>query len=317
MLDRIKHRVALAYKLRRLQSASLDFNPVHNFYVFGDPRGGSTWLAEMLSKVPKTAILWEPLVPNYVEEIQDLGFSYRQYIPACSYWPEAKVAFDLINSGKVINEWTTIKSSANQFIDAERLLVKYCRGNALLPWFCQQYDFSFVPVYLIRHPFSVVCSQLKQGGWDYTYNGFHIPASPYKEIYTQHEPFLKTLTTIEEALVATWCITNLIPLRDKNKKWHEVYYEDLVLFPEKEIGKIFELWNLDIPASVLDKVRQPSSTAISLAGTVDPAEQLSKWKQQLSGEQINRMSKVMDYFELEYYDNSIYPCFSVNRPLQG
>lgn len=317
MRDKIKNRLALAYKLWRIRSASVSFNPIHNFYVFSDPRGGSTWLAEMLCNIPRTAILWEPLMPKYVKEVRELGFSYRQHIPVDSVWSEARNAFDLINSGKVINEWTTLKSSEKQFLNAERLLVKYCRGNALLPWFCQQYTFRFIPIYLIRHPFSVVCSQLKQGGWDYTFSEFHIPKSPYNEIYITHEHYLKSLTTKEEALVASWCITNLIPLRDNHKNWHEVYYEDLVLFPEKEIGKIFELWGLEIPALVLDEVRRPSSTTISIASAVDPIEQLSKWKRQLSPDQIARMSKVIEYFGLEYYDNSIYPRFSANRPKES
>jgi hypothetical protein len=67
------------------------FDPCSHFMIFGEPRGGSTWLAETLcALIPSTAMLWEPINPQDVKALREIGFGSRQYIPEHADWNDAK-----------------------------------------------------------------------------------------------------------------------------------------------------------------------------------------------------------------------------------
>jgi hypothetical protein len=155
-INRIKNRIELEHKVLRIKSLKKRFKPEDQILIFSDPRGGSTWLAEMINTIPNSAILWEPLHLKYMTDFKKLGFSWRQFIPEKEEWNEAKKAFDKVLSGKVLNEWTLLKTDIETYKEADKLIVKICRGNALLPWIVNQYNFKYKPIYLIRNPFAVV-----------------------------------------------------------------------------------------------------------------------------------------------------------------
>ena len=70
--------------------------------IFSDPRGGSTWLTEIIKSIPNTAIIWEPLHLKYIHQLRELNFGWRQYIPEEVDWPQAKLLFTKIIEGKVL-----------------------------------------------------------------------------------------------------------------------------------------------------------------------------------------------------------------------
>ena len=61
------YNIYLSHKINTLEKFN-NFNHNEPFLIFSDPRGGSTWLAELLSLIPKTAVIWEPL--NLTEKKQ-------------------------------------------------------------------------------------------------------------------------------------------------------------------------------------------------------------------------------------------------------
>jgi len=69
------------------------FDSGNAILLFSDPRGGSTWLTEILMKAINPAVIWEPLSPGINSEFKKLGFPPRQFIPEEDEWPEAKEAF--------------------------------------------------------------------------------------------------------------------------------------------------------------------------------------------------------------------------------
>jgi hypothetical protein len=174
----------------------------------------------------------------------------------------------------------------------------------LLPWITHQIDFNYSPVYLVRHPFAVVVSQMKQGGWNFPFRKFEVPDVPFNEIYKEHEMFLTSLDTKEEILTASWCLTNQIPLNHEmnNRNWITLYYEELVNNPLREITKIFQRWQMDIPQGIELAFRRKSSTSLDTGQVDNPEIQLSGWKSELSTEQLRKMSRVLDYFNIRLYN---------------
>lgn len=282
------------------------FNPLENFIVFSDPRGGSTWLAEILLQVPRTALLWEPLNVALVPHFVDLGFSLRQHIPRSADWAEARDRFDALFRGEAIDH-TTCRQPL-RYLTAERMVVKICRGNALLPWLTRSFDFTYEPVYLVRHPFAVVSSQLNFGAWD-DYGGFEAPSGPFDAYYRRHEDYLRSLSTDYEGLVAQWCLTNLVPLRSERNDvdWVTVFYEDMLQDPDREIERIFDRWEIPVPSGASAAARQASRTTKSATFRAGVDRQLSKWTSYFDDEQIERMQAVLDHFEVDLYGRSVYP----------
>lgn len=290
-------------------SQVVKFEPQETLIVFSDPRGGSSWLAEIIGRLPRTAMLWEPLHLNHMNHFSRLNFAWRQHIPESATWPEAEVAFQRLFEGKVLNVSTCRSSSPFHFLRAERMLVKFCRASAMIPWLTGVFDFSYEPIYLVRHPFAVVASQLKHGAWDYDFKGFEIPDSPYNDLYRDHAPFLSSLGSKEEALVATWCLTNLVPLRNarNNIDWITVYYEDLLSDPARELQRIFRRWGLVLPDGLIEKAREPSSTAKETTFLSSVERQLAKWRAYFDQQQIERMMAVLRYFDVERYTIDLFP----------
>lgn len=280
--------------------------------LFADPRGGSTWLTEVLLKLMEdTALVWEPLHIDNVDRFKALDFGWRQYIPASMEWPEAKEVFDVLFQGRLMNSWLATFTTLKTYNEADKLFFKFCRGAGVLEWLVNQYNFEVKPIYLVRHPFAVVASQMRQGGWTYAYSGFQIPSSPFSDIlYEPHRSFLETLQTKEEALVATWCLTNQSVLKspNNNKKWLTLTYEDLVMEPVTTLRNVLNHWKMDAvtDTQLNDLVSQPSKTTIK-GSAISGEAQLSQWKKRLSKEQLTQLHKVLEHFEIDAYGASIYP----------
>lgn len=280
-----------------------DFDPRENFIISSDPRGGSTWLSEIVSLVPGTAILWEPLNIGAVRQFRELGFGWRQHIPEGEDWPEAETRFRAVFSGRVLTGWTMTAASPRQMLAADRLAVKFCRANALLPWLTRRFDFRYRPVHLVRHPFAVVASQLAHGGWDQVFEGFRVPEGRFCGIWSEHRAFLESLETKAESLTAVWAITNDVPLSDERAgtDWITVHYEDLVLNPEQELGRIFRAWGLSMPEGARARARRASATTRTATFERGAEAQLSKWQRELSADQIDRMARVLEHFGVTRY----------------
>ena len=286
-----------------------DFDPQEALLIFSDPRGGSTWIAEMIQWIPRTALVWEPLHLGYTDVFRRLGFHWRQYIPDDAEWEEARDTFERIFRGRILNEKLYNYADIDLLERADRLIVKFCRGNALLPWLTRQFDLRHKPIYLVRHPFAVVASQLRFGAWGAESTGVSIPEGPYNDLYTRHADFLLSIETKAEELVATWCLTNLVPLRhpQNNVDWTTINYETLLLQPEHTLERIFESWAMPLPEGVLDHIRQASRMTKDATFETSLDAQLRKWQGQFSEDQVQRMTRVLDYFEVEFYDASVHP----------
>ncbi|WP_170863850.1 sulfotransferase domain-containing protein [Reichenbachiella agariperforans] len=281
-------------------------NPEQSILVFSDPRGGSTWLAELIHHLDQSIIYWEPLHPKHNSTIREIGFGWRQHIPKNAVWPQAKSAFDQILKLAPLNEWTSMRFSAIDYVKCQTPIIKFCRGNHLIHWLCQQYTFKYKPVVLLRHPFAVAASQLKQGGWDHAFSEFIIPQTKYNDIYLANQDFLKNLSTKEESLVATWCITNK-DLLAPNSNWHTIYYESLITNPKEHIESLFLDWGMELPISIHQSFNKASATSVDLVEN-DSSKQLNKWQFYFDEGSLDNMQKVLDHFGINIYSkSSLYP----------
>ncbi|ARN76531.1 hypothetical protein BST97_00105 [Nonlabens spongiae] len=278
-----------------------------NFLLFADPRGGSTWFSECLVSILNKPLIWEPLHLKRVEELKPLKFGWRQYVGEDCSEIEIKNFFSKLFEGRLKSDWLYNHTSLWKLYTSNSAIFKFCRGNQLLPYLVEVFDLKYKPIYFIRHPFAVVASQLKQGGWSNTSTGFSSNEIDHDPLKRRHREFLLSLTTKEEVLTANWCIVNKVPLEHKlnNIKWITITYEEFLQDPEKTFRRIQKEWNKNLDTTKVD-FNKNSVTSIEEV-TTESKLQLAKWKNQLSELQIWRMLKVLRYFDIEIYSEDALP----------
>lgn len=300
MIKRINRRLRQEFILRLIKLKG--YNPEDNYYIFSTNRGGSTWLMEIIYEIIEKPIINEPFQIGIKRHpLNKLNFGWRQYIPEDEKWPEAKETLDDIFSGKkLLPDCVTKKTTVSNILKSDKLLFKICRGHALLPWLVKNYNFQYKPIFLIRHPFAVASSKLRYKGWGHS-SIFEIPQTPYNEVYSKHREFLKTLNTNEEVLVATWCISNLIPLRHEanNKEWITINYEELVMNPHDTIQRVLQAWQISNDLSSINFIKDSFSTKKDSPS--DVKKRITNWQSHLTSDQKDRMGRILDYFEVTEY----------------
>lgn len=278
----------------------------NNIYVFAEPRGGSTWLTEILRNTLNTPVIWEPFFnQKRYSNFKDLGFSWRQHIPKNTVNNDIKKEMTNLFNGKLIDRSLLRYSNFKDlFFGNDKLLFKFCFANGLLEYIVDNFDFNFKPIYLIRHPFAVALSQHKHGNFYKNFKGFSVPKGVYYENYYEpHMPFLKSLETDLECLVAHWCIDNRLNFEsDLKHKWIQVYYEDIVLRPRENLEKILNTWGMSINIGFIDFNKKSVTSIDNLSKS--PMKRISQWRDQLTTGQIEAMQNVLDYFNIELYSKN-------------
>lgn len=309
-------RQAIAYVRRqeleirlRLIQRHVQADPSKALLLFASPRGGSTWLEEMLATIPRTATIWEPLELDEFSGFRKLGFAWRQHIPEAKGWPEAEELFRKLFGGKVLTSYLAQATTPTKLCEADRLIVKFVRGHLLLPWLVARFALP-KPVFLVRHPCAVVASMMKFGAW----KAHPIPAPPptphrHDGLMNEYHQRAAPINTMEEYLAYIWCCMHAYllhhPLNDK--AWTTVTYEELLLHTKATLHKIFNAWGMEVPHAALQMATQPSRTTRPGSPTQDPMQQLVHWQQQLGPEQKERILKMLERFGIGLYGPAPFP----------
>lgn len=302
-----------------------EISPQNTLCLFCQPRGGSTWLAEIFLHISNSILIDEPLwrgivnvpfkKPEYhtrkVPKISDLNFFFNQYIPDDANWPEAIEAFEDIISGRTISIGLYHEGGMQKLKDGKFYITKFCYANLLLPWLADRFNFN--AILLTRHPCAVVASQLKYPVWrDMNVNEFSpIDDFPFNQIYRSALEKVGKIDSTEKYLALQWALgfKNTAMHQQNNKRWLTISYEGLLKNYSYEIERIskrfsFELDSLNIDASAPSKSTLPTSMKYLQAG-----QQLSSWKNELSNKQVSTIFKVLDKFEIDIYTQKFEPAY--------
>lgn len=300
------------YKYKELLFRLIKLIPEDNILIFADPRGGSTWLTEVIKEIVRLPVVWEPLHVRKIKRLESLNFSYRQNIPEDAKWPEAYFFFKDLFLGKIKSNWIYHREPLVSFVKNKAAIIKFCRANLLIPYLTNNFDFKKKPIYLIRHPFAVAASQINQGGWKNTDNTFNFTEHRFNDYILEHKEFLSSLKTKEEVLVANWCLTNKPTLDhpDNNKRWITITYEELLLNPELTINRVLDWWKIDYDLSNIS-FNKKSDTSIQNK-ELNKKDRLKQWQSFFSDGQITNMCRVLDYFKIQQYSKDVLPLIKYN-----
>lgn len=286
----------------------LDISKDSTILISGMGRSGTTWLSELLNYNHSFRDVFEPFLPYKVEEAKN--FKYLQYLdPSNNNTDLARSAKNIL-SGRLRSTWTDVNIS--KLIYTKRI-VKDIRINLMLAWL-KNIRPTMPIILILRSPYSVIESY-KELGWGTEAGG---KTSDYDRIISQNKilrnhPFLtKIIKSIDKddhisKLAFQWCIFYYIPIKELSEKdYLLIHYEHLLLEPETALKKILNYINYNIEKDkLLDLLDKPSNTNYRKTNfNKDKNQLIEKWKISLTKNEISKINKMIDKFDMNYLYNS-------------
>ena len=301
--------------------------PQNTLCLFCQPRGGSTWLAELLMYLPNSVLIDEPLWrgkmlqpfknPNpadrKVPRIAELNFFYNQPIPENAHWPEARDVFEDIISGRVPSLGLYEEQDLRRLRHGSFYITKFNYANMLMPWLIKQFDFN--SIVLTRHPCAVVASQLKHRQWQdlsIPINGI-LPNFPFQDMYLSAIQKVGKIDSRTKYLALIWAMgfkNTVMHPKNNNQNWLIISYEGLVSNPLLEIDRIKNQFSYPLHESIIEFKKPSKSTGIGSLQNLRSGRQISLWKKTLSTKQKIIIFDVLEKMEIDLYTENTEPDYS-------
>lgn len=302
--------------------------------IFSSPRGGSTWLAELLSRsIAHSTLLLEPLYRGQYQTsgrmpsghkarvpVDKLGYWYYQPIMEDEDWPESLELFRSLLNRENLALSMVYENELRQIAGSDHFIYKFCYGHLLMPWMVKHFDVSCI--FLTRHPGAVIASQLRHGGWNHLQAGdasrFILPTFRNSDFFEKYKHITEKIRTPEENLAAMWAISvgSVMAHPKNNVAWKTISYEGLFMDPEETLVDVLEYLGKPYSEKALDDIRKPSKTTNDASyKDLSNNTQLESWRRKLSSKQVERISDILHEFEIDFYSmDEIMPNFSNTAP---
>lgn len=303
-------------KRKRFQNKNIDTNTT--VILSGVARSGTTWVRNLLTTLPEYSYLNEPLHPDWFPGANELDYRNGTYMSKEKNWSEGKRYFQEVLTGKVKrpNPYFNIEPSVSlNRLFANKLVVKFIRGNRILPWIDEKFDLRCIFL-LIRHPCAVIKSQLKSDiyGRKEEFLDKETLLEEVKNIDSiqpiDYDFFRKNLDSIASKLAFIWSVDNLVPLSHSfSNKFKIITYENVFLNGREEMDDIFEMLDGDkVPSKAIDLLNTPSRTSDKSKDFLEnQRKQLSSWKRELTSDQIEDILMVTSELGIDLYGKDLLP----------
>lgn len=291
--------------------------------ILGFGRSGTTWLADIISRLLGKLVLFEPLHPSVTDRSKEL--SYRRVIAReDSLWLQQHILSVLERRHR--KPWlmrnhvpVRIEDINPAFLDClwqECTVVgfKEIRLNLLIPWLVQQ-DFGSI-VFVIRDPRAVVASILNRPnfwefGWPGTYDLFvsnvlDEPALAHHPVQ-RHADFARSARLDVERIAILWALSHAIAIADCEKYGIPIIrYEDLYREPFQTVRQVMRACHLDPKPIHPSYVFSPSLTTnrtfhgiYSMDKKIERGDFSVFWERTLSERQCAAITEIVHEFGLQ------------------
>lgn len=299
------------------------FHLEDSILIFSDPRGGSTWLSEILEEIPNTIISWEPLHVEKGVVPKSYNLGWRPYLEKDSKSRRIAELFEKILTLKISSPWTRKFFTYRALLSGEQVVTKFVRGTRLLPWLTATYpSLKYKPILLVRHPITTCYSQLKyfyglqlEEMWEKKENRIFENPLPSESLKGTSKEVIQVGSIFEEQIIK-WCIHNVSTLNisTEKQKWVKIYYEDLILNPTTVLDYLAENTGLPIGKEVIENFdfQRPSKTNYQQRKFSNPEEILKDSFKEFDRDQLDKIQAIFDFFKLKDYN-----ALSVNPVLKS
>lgn len=293
----------------RLRAGNYDIS--RSIVIASSPRGGSTWLAEIIVTLPGYTPIMEPLEPAIHPQVLEHGFGWHAYVSPGSVDELKHSYLQQVLSGANLNlrylgDWRNLRQ-VHPF-RFRGYVIKFVRANLLLYWMLQ--EFPVKGILLIRHPCATVASQLHFGAWNHA-DKWARTFLPMLETYDPRlVPICESLQTTEQVLAFDWVMKTLVPLREpRPHPWLLTTYKRLMVDGDSELQRIFEHLGYSIPKQAYRQLHIDSSSTKSY-GALDADSRLTRWRKLLTSQQIESILQIVADSGIDFYDHRPHPDYS-------
>ncbi len=287
-----------------------------DIFLFATPRGGSTWVMEILASqtalkyydepfnvrrmnVQKTKLFqsWQDIMPEsnntetiitYIQSLQNNNYKFMNPPPFRKHhrFYTNRSIFKIHEIEHLVNEIQT-----------------QCNGSI---------------VYLLRHPIPTTLSRNV-----YPRLELFINSKYYQDNYISSDQ-LKEIKKIYskgndlQKGIVSWCYENLIPLKyAKNDDWLFVSYEEILLNSEKSCKSMADYLKFDDINKMMEAINIPSTNikmsntdTLKIMQSRDNVERkkalVTKWKNKISTDDERACFDILGLFDLDVYSFNRY-----------
>ena len=287
-----------------------------NILLVATPRGGSTWVMEIISSQPGMKFYDEPFSIRR-DNVRKTGLfkNWNDFQPEQAQDDKIiQYLNDLqTNKYKVMNPPPFRKN--HRFL-TNRIVFKIHELEHLVTTI--EHECGMKVLYLLRHPIPNSLSRAVTPRLD-----LFMKSDVYKEQYLDKDQ-LDGITAIHqkgdglELKVLDWCFENLVPLRFLDRSnWLTITYEELLLNSRNMCSLLSHKLQLDDLPALLKSVNEPAAN-ITMSGqeTLDilqnPAEDkrklqmVKKWEGKITPEKEEEVMNILKLFGLDVYTTDRY-----------
>ncbi|NRB40062.1 MAG: sulfotransferase domain-containing protein [Pseudomonadales bacterium] len=288
-----------------VRANSYDAN--NTLLAFSSPRGGSTWLGEILATIQGYNVLWEPLHLGSHPKAKAYGFGWQSYFGQDAVVDDRKREFfELLFSGRLLSSsLTKYTLSVKDLALFRGYIVKFVNANMLLPWLSE--EFGLRSIFMIRHPCAVVASQMEFGAWSHLSKEKISVPDKIAEDFPHILSAFDKVTSYEECLAFQWAVQNYVPLENRSDKWLFTTYEEFVQDGACQLGRLFEYLQIQVPESALGQLNVPSAMTAKGSNVSKGKDRLSGWRSSLSTKQIDSVLSVAHSVGVDLYTDELMP----------
>ena len=257
--------------------------------------------------------MFEPFHPTKIKQTRFLG-THHYARPDEPNEQLGNMAADIFR-GSFWHSRTDVDNSLGLY---DGLLIKDIFSNLFANWAYQRFD-NIKIVMLIRNPFAVAASKYDKKDWHWVTD----PMTLYNQDKLRQdylEPFetlIKDISATDNYLlkqILIWSILHYVPFRQfKSGEVQFLFYENVFLNPEKEIGALSDVIGLDLTNIPQDVIKKPSKVMGSHIGT--DRSPLDAWKSAFPAEYIDEGLAILRAFNLHtiYGEDSLPSDFDLDR----
>jgi hypothetical protein len=273
--------------------------------LFASPRGGSTWITELIASQPKFWPISEPLNVRAVFVEKQLGVSKHSELYSKDALPKIEAYYSKILNG----QYSDLKMRPGlQFYRpvTDRIVIK--ENQACLnriAWF--ENTFEVKVIHLLRHPIPVALSREVFPFFD-GFESCGLRQHFSEEQLALADSIIESGTHLDKGVIA-WCLHHVPALRATRSSWITLTYEETVLFPERVIAVLANRLSLPDEGMMLAQVRKPSQVArksnVETQKLLDVGENrenlVDKWKSKVTATEMESVQLILDVFEVKQY----------------
>ena len=287
--------------------------------LLSSPRGGSTWLMEVIASEPGMRFVNEPLRPEFVDkarlptQLDELPPLERKILDV-PYSAEKQFRA-LFTDHRITRHYGPYDFFSPQFHWlTTRRIIKEVHSLGIADWIFQQ-DLGFKVIYLLRHPMPTALSNARGCTLRAEANLRH---KSFRERYLTKAQVELGWTVLHdgsefEKQILEWCLDNIVPWKIVTTRPHDwliLTYEELVLSPDRSLRLIADRLGLRHFDRLRRVMTRPSASTydsrLKLVRSSDPESLVQEWRSSVSAEMEAQAHTIIQEFGVSAYECGSY-----------